>query len=452
MTPLPELNRRSFLALAGAGAGALALSACGGPSTGGNTTSGASASAAAEDWSKVTPATEITFWTNHPGKSKDIEAKLIADFTAKTGIKVNHVTAGANYEEVAQKFQTAQTGDAKNLPHAVIFSDVWWFRYYINNSIIPLDGLVKHLDFKVSDYRKSLWGDYTYKNQQWAVPYARSTPLFYYNADHFKAAGLPDRAPKTWMELEEWAPKLKAANPSATYAFMGAAPEDYDSWYLMNRVWGWGGNLSKEFELTIDSPEVIEALTWNRDAIKKGWAGVSAKDVSADFAAGAASTIQQSTGSLVGILKAATFKVGVGFMPGGPKATDMVCPTGGAGLGIPKAIDKEHQLAAAMFLKFMGEPDNTAQFSNATGYMPVRQSSDMASIIKERPQAQMAIDQLSHTKSQDYARVFIPGADREIGMANAKIIKDGADVKETLTTLKATLQKIYDNDVKPKLK
>jgi len=30
------------------------------------------------------------------------------------------------------------------------------------------------------------------------VPYARSTPLFYYNKDHYAAAGLPDRAPETW--------------------------------------------------------------------------------------------------------------------------------------------------------------------------------------------------------------------------------------------------------------
>lgn len=447
----PELRRRSFLSLMGLGAGAVALSACGGPSTSGAQDSGPDQTENT-DWSTITAATKITFWSNHPGKSKDVEEQLIKGFTDKTGIAVDLVTAGSNYEEVAQKFQTSQAAGGKDLPHVVILSDVWWFRYFLNDSIIPLDSLVEHLDIPVDDYRETLWKDYVYNDKQWAVPYARSTPLFYYNADHFKAAGLPDRAPKTWEELAEWAPKLKQANPSAQFAFMNASPEQYDSWYLQNRIWGFGGQLSNEWELTCDSDDTVKALEWNRDSVTKDkWAGISGKDVSADFVAGAASTIQESTGSLVGILDSAKFNVGVGFMPGGPKEADNVCPTGGAGLGIPKSITPEQQLAAAMFLQYMGEPENTAAFSEATGYMPVRNSSNMDSVIKERPQAKVAIDQLPHTRSQDYARVFLPGADREIGMANAKILRNNADVKQTMTELKATLQKIYDGDVKPNL-
>lgn len=445
----PTLDRRSFLALAGIGVGAVALTSCAGPKTG----SGASSPSTTPEtnFDGVSPAQEITFWTNHPGKSKDVEAQLIEAFTKETGIKVKHVTAGANYEEVAQKFQAAQQGG--ELPDVVILSDVWWFRYYLNNTILPLDSLIKKLEFNTADYRKTLWADYTYKGSQWAVPYARSTPLFYYNADHFRAAGLPDRAPKTWMELAEWAPKLKSANPSTKFAFMNASTDDYDSWYLMNKIWGWGGQLSKEWEITCDSPEVIKAIEWNRDSVLKDkWAGIAAKDVSADFAAGATSTIQQSTGALVGILKAAPFKVGVGFMPGGEKATDLVCPTGGAGLSIPRNISHERQLAAAKFLKFLGEPANTATFSTATGYMPVRTSSNMSKVFAERPQAKVAIDQLDHTRAQDFARVFLPGGDREIGLAAAKILTQNADVKQTMGDLKKTLQRIYDNDVKPKLK
>ncbi len=44
-------------------------------------------------------------------------------------IKVNLVTAGANYEEIAQKFQTAQAAKS-GLPGLVVLSDVWWFRYF----------------------------------------------------------------------------------------------------------------------------------------------------------------------------------------------------------------------------------------------------------------------------------------------------------------------------------
>ncbi|MGV8849538.1 MAG: ABC transporter substrate-binding protein [Propionibacteriaceae bacterium] len=444
-----SLDRRNFLTLSGAGLGALALGACGGPNTSGSAPT--SSAANGTDWSKVTPATEITFWSNHPGKSQDIENQLIAAYNkSQTETKVTLVTAGANYEEVAQKFQTAQQGG--QLPHVVVFSDVWWFRYFLNDSIMNLDGVLKHLKVDTGDYVQGLFKDYSYNNLQWAMPYARSTPLFYYNKNMWTAAGLENRAPKTWQEFATWAPKIKAANPTAQVAHMYAAAADYDSWTLQNKVWGEGGALSKDWTMTCDSAEVVRTLQFTQDSVYKDkWAGVSAKDVSADFSAGAAASFVGSTGSLVGVLNTAKFDVGVGFLPGGSQATDMVCPTGGAGLGIPKAITPEQQLAAAKFLAFLGLPENTAAFSAATGYLPVRKSSDMSALYAKRPQAKIAVEQLAHTRSQDYARVFLPGGDREIGIANSDILTQQANIADRLAKLKKTLTDIYTADVKPKI-
>ncbi|MCO4236060.1 ABC transporter substrate-binding protein [Pseudarthrobacter raffinosi] len=444
-----NLDRRHFLGLAGVTAGAAALSACGGPDTGGTTTS---TEAAEIDFSGVKPAAKIDFWTNHPGKSQDVEKAIIEKFHAKyPDIQINLVTAGANYEEIAQKFQTSQAAKS-GLPGVVVLSDVWWFRYFTNGSIIPVDGLIKELDIKVDDFRQSLVDDYKYDDRQWALPYGRSTPLFYYNKDHFAAAGLPDRAPATWQEFGEWAPKLKASS-GAQYAYIYPALAGYAGWTLQNNLWGWGGAWSKDWEITCDSPEAVEALQWAQDSIyKHNWAGVSSKEAADDFSAGLTSSTISSTGSLLGVLKSATFNVGVGFLPGGPKETSGVCPTGGAGLGIPSGISKEEQLAAGTFLKFMTEPENTAAFSAATGYMPTRTSADMATVLAQTPQIKTAMDQLAVTKVQDRARVFLPGADQEMAKAAAKILTQQGDVKATLTELKKTLEGIYTKDVKPKLK
>jgi len=444
-----SLDRRHFLALSGASVGALALGACSGPNTSGSTA--ASSAANGTDWSKVTPASEITFWSNHPGKSADIEAQLIdAYHKSQSETKVTLVTAGATYEDVAQKFQTAQQGG--QLPHVVVFSDVWWFRYFLNDSIINLDGVLSFLKVDTSDYVDGLYKDYAYNKLQWAMPYARSTPIFYYNKAMWAAAGLEDRAPKTWQEFATWAPKLKAANPGLQVAHMYAAAADYDSWTLQNKIWGEGGALSNEWTITCDSADVVRTLQFTQDSVYKDkWAGVSAKDVSADFSAGAAASYVGSTGSLVGVLKTAKFDVGVGFLPGGSKATDMVCPTGGAGLGIPKAITPEQQLAAAKFLAFLTLPENTAAFASATGYLPVRKSSDMSAMYAKVPQAKTAVEQLSHTRAQDYARVFLPGGDREIAIANSDILTQQANITDRLAKLKTTLTGIYTSDVKPKL-
>ncbi|MEO3942268.1 ABC transporter substrate-binding protein [Paenarthrobacter nicotinovorans] len=444
-----NLDRRHFLGLAGLGAGAAALAACGGPSTAGPA---GVVDTAGIDFNGVKPAASIDFWTNHPGKSQDVEKAIIEKFHAKfPEIKVNLVTAGANYEEIAQKFQTSQAAKT-GLPALVVLSDVWWFRYFSNGSIIPLDGLVKQLDIKIDDFQKSLVNDYKYDDKQWALPYGRSTPLFYYNKDHFKAAGIPDRAPATWQEFAEWAPKLKATS-GAQYAYIYPALAGYAGWTLQNNLWGWGGSWSKDWDITCDSAESVAALQWAQDSIyKDAWAGVSSKEAADDFAAGITSSTISSTGSLLGVLKAAKFNVGVGFLPGGPEVASGVCPTGGAGLGIPSGVTKEEQLAAATFLKFMTEPENTAAFSAATGYMPTRLSADMSAVLAATPQIKTAMDQLSVTRVQDNARVFLPGADQEMAKAAAKILTQQGDVKATMTELKKTLEGIYTKDVQPKLK
>src|SRR3954449_11702611 len=311
------VDRRRFLGLAGAVGTAAALAACGGPSTSSGGGGAAASSAADVDWSKVTPAKEITFWSSNPGSSQAVTQQIIDAFHAsQSDIKVNLVTAGANYEEIAQKFQAAQAGGG--LPDLIVFSDVWWFRYKMLDSIVPLDGLIKALDFDVADYREGLWADYTYDDAQWAVPWARSTPLFYWNKAHWAAAGLPDRAPDTWQEFAEWAPKLQAAGLGTQHAFQQPALANYAGWSFQNVLWGWGGGWSKKdsFDITCNSKASVAAIQFMQDSVyKNGWAGVASNDQVNDLTAGAVSATVGSTGSLVTILNAASFDLGAGPLP-----------------------------------------------------------------------------------------------------------------------------------------
>jgi len=445
------LDRRRFLGLAGALGTAAALAACGGPSTSGGG-GGAAAPSDDVDWSSITPAKEITFWSSNPGSSQAVTQQLIDAFHAsQSDVRVTLVTAGANYEEIAQKFQAAQAGGG--LPDVTIFSDVWWFRYYMLDSIIPLDGLIDAVGIDTGDYREQLIADYTYEDAQWAIPWARSTPLFYYNKAHWSAAGLPDRAPETWMEFAEWAPKLQSAGLGTQRAFQLPALAGYAGWSFSNNLWGWGGGWGEpdSFDVTCDSKESVAAMQFLQDAVyKDAWAGVAGNSAPNDLTALAVSSTVSSTGDLVGIQKSATFPVGAGFLPGGPEETEQVCPTGGAGLGIPKGIPQENQLAAAMFIKFLTEPENSVTFSGGTGYIPVRESADTDELLATNPLLQVAIDQLGErTRTQDRARVFFPGADQEMAETCANILTQQADVQGELESLKQTLQTIFDRDVKP---
>lgn len=112
----------------------------------------------------------------------------------------------------------------------------------INGQVLPVDKLAEHLDFQTGDFNTRLDNDYAFKDSHWAVPYARSTPLFCYNKSVWKKAGLPDRAPKTWNEFDEWAPKITAA-AKITPLGLGKGTS-WSAWWFCNMLWGRGGAYS----------------------------------------------------------------------------------------------------------------------------------------------------------------------------------------------------------------
>ncbi|MFT2691138.1 extracellular solute-binding protein [Clavibacter zhangzhiyongii] len=99
------------------------------------------------------------------------------------------MTGGASYDEIAQKLQAAAGTDS--MPDMVNASDTWWFRYMVNKQSIAMDGLMAHLGFELDDFNGVFLDDYLYDGARYAVPYARSTPIFYYDRSIWQRAGLP---------------------------------------------------------------------------------------------------------------------------------------------------------------------------------------------------------------------------------------------------------------------
>lgn len=429
------LNRRHFLGLAGAAVSAVTLGACAG--TGGS----------GGDAAEGEPGT-INFWSNHPGMSKDIEVKLGNDFAAaNSGTKVNVIDAGASYEEVAQKFNAALSGG--ELPDVLVISDVTWFNLALNEAITPLDSMFSAAGVQAEDYVDSLFADYAFKDQHFALPYARSTPLFYYNKSIWKAAGLPDRGPSTWQEFAEWGTKLESQGAKGALAISDGT--DYLDWYFQGIIWSFGGSYSQEWKPTFTEPKSIEAGKFLQKLFADKHMRV-ATEPSSDFAAGIASSFIDSTGALGGLTKTAKFEFGTAFLPG-PKGV-LSCPTGGGGLAIPAGISDERKELALKFINFITSTENNVTFSQGTGYMPTRKSAlkdpKELAYLKANPNAKTAVEQLPFTKSQDYARVFVPGGGLRIGAGLDRIAR-GEDVEKVFGELASETQKVTDRDITPKL-
>ncbi len=450
-----EVSRRDFLRTA---AGAATLAVAGSVVARGTAEAATKATATAKSkkYAKAKPVNEIVYWSAHPAKSKPVEEAMIAEFE-KTypGTKVRLETAGANYAEVAQKFNAGLA--ARDVPDVVMLSDVWWFKFAIAKAIEPLGDLFSALKVDTGDYVDTLMNDYVFNNNQWAVPFARSTPLFYYNKTLWKAAGLADRGPDTWAEFETWAPKLQEKLGDGKFPFAIVKGDSFVAWTFQNILWGFGGQYSnKDLKLTLGTAEAITAGQFMRDQVyTKKYAYVTSKSETDDFLAGQCASVISSTGGLAGILASAKgkFEVGTAFLPKGPKAFG--CPTGGAGLAIPSQISDERKVAAMRFIKFMTTPDYTAYYSKNVGYMPVRKSavegSIMQAVYAEKPQFRTAVDQLAKTRSQDTARVWVPGGDAILGKALEAMTLNNGDPKAAWAAAATQLQQIIDTEVKPRL-
>jgi sn-glycerol 3-phosphate transport system substrate-binding protein len=430
-----EFSRRGFLGIVGAAGVTAGLSACAG--TGGSTTGGASGGSTGT----------IEFWSNHPGNSKAVEQEIIKKFeAANSGLKVKLVDAGKNYEEVAQKLNAALAGG--QLPDAVVVSDVTWFNFALNKQLAPVDPLVSGASVKIDDYVDALYNDYKLKDQHFALPYSRSTPLFYYNKELWSKAGLEDRGPKDWDEFKSWVPKLQAAVGSGKAVMVLPDGSNYLDWVFQNMVWGFGGAYSDEWTPKFTDPKTIEAGKFLQELAKSKVLKL-AKDPAPEFTAGLAACSMMSTGSLGGVTKDAKFTFGTAFLPG-----DGNCPTGGAGIGIPAGIDDTRKKNALKFIEFLTNPDNTVTFTQATGYMPVRKSAvDLPAekaFLEKNPNAKTAIEQLPKTRSQDNARVLVPGGGARVGKALDQIVA-GQDVATVFAALDKETQQVIDAQIKPKL-
>jgi len=452
---MAKINRRQFLRGVAAGTGALTLAACGGGTTTEPTAAPAQPTAApaqptaapaqptaapptAMPQSGMGSTVEITYWGSFSGVLGEAEQATVEAFNSmQQDVKVNYQFQG-NYEETAQKLTAAI--QARQTPDVSLLSDVWWFSFYINGQLQPLDDLMAAEGVKREAYVDVLLNEGIRKNTVYWIPFARSTPLFYYNKDAWAEAGLEDRAPKTWDEFMEWAPKLNKEGRAA-FAHPGAA--SYIAWLFQGVIWQFGGRYSDpDFTIRIHEEGGIKAGNFYRDTTQTYKWATTPKDVTQDFVTGQSASAMLSTAALAGVEKNAQFPVGTGFLPEGPAGFG--CCTGGAGMAILAGLPAEKQQAAMKWIAFATGEEWTINWAQRTGYMPVRkaavQSESMQKYFTERPNFRTAVEQLPKTRPQDSARVYVRGGDQIIGKGLERITIAGEDPAKVWMDVKKELE------------
>ena len=341
--------------------------------------------------------------------------EMVAEFNKETpDVEVVPVYSG-DYDPTMQKVQTAVMGG--NPPDIAIVEISEMPTLLAMDAITELDAYVRAegsswlRDFFPAFLQNSYSGGRFY-----AVPFQRSTPVFYWNKDALKEAGLdPVRPPTTWDELEDYAQRLVKRDTAGNVQRWGVTISGgWNDWLFEAFVRQNGGELINyaKRQVRFDSPEALEALRfWVRltNELKVGPPHSTWASTPLDFVAGRTAMLYHSTGILTFLKNSARFPFGVAFMPAKKQYGAEV---GGGNFYVFKRVPKANQDAAWRFIRWMVTPERAARWSMASGYIAVRQSAyevpAMKEFVQKNPEYLVARDQLQYA----YGKMMAPNFQR----------------------------------------
>jgi len=359
----------------------------------------------------VAAPTQIVFWSALGGNNGKILDAFVQEFNASQGdVVVVNEFQGA-YGDVEQKLMASiASGKTPDL----CMLEISRIPAFVNaKALVALDGFAagsNGIDLK--DFVQGLLEESRIDGKLYSLPQSRSMPVFYYNKDMFRAAGLnADKAPANWKELREAAVKLSPADGSKVgFGIQTGNPW----WYFQTAVESYGAQVSTLADgkpvPTFNSPEAVAALQWWYDLVKKDKAAklyvgkglTSWELLQADFISGKVGMMYITTGWMGNIIKNSQFEVGVGKLAAGPTGVRKI-PTGGNGIVIPANSPKAKQEAAWVFLKWLTDTRQAANWAMQTGYMPLRisagNSPELKAYIAKNPAFQVAVDSMLYASA-----------------------------------------------------
>jgi sn-glycerol 3-phosphate transport system substrate-binding protein len=440
-------TRRSIVrlgtALAALGSGALAA-ACGASESSGSGGAAQGAQRTGANGFTFKQPVQLTYWKSLEGPRHEAQVKLTDDFNARrSDVKVSLEHVGA-YAQAAEKLTASL---AANTPPDVMLLtvDQHMPAFARQGALHPLDEFAK--SDKSAQFEKYAAGfikNGTINGKLYQIPFARSTPLLYFNKDHFKAAGLPETAPSTWEQVADIGQKLTRASVTQAASDeprVRAVPSTAQWWQFQSMLWAFGGKYSDDkFGPTLTQNESVAAMQFLVDLVKRQQAGRAYKGSAQNaFLQGQLSMVFESTANLTQVEQGAPFRVGAAFMPA---QKERAVPGGGSGLTILNSIAREKKEAGWEFIKFVTNTPNTIYFSQQTGYMVVRSDAadqpDYKKFLAENPNAKVTFDQMQFVRTQD-SIVEVPQVTPTVEAHMWQILGEDKPVRQTFEELNRQL-------------
>ncbi len=334
---------------------------------------------------------------------------LVADFMkANPDIKVNAIYAG-NYNDARIKALAAlKSGKPAQL--SVMFSiDI--YELIEQGAIVAFDDIVETAEEKawLKKFYPSLMENGMTQGKVWGIPFQRSTIVMYYNKDAFRDAGLdPEKAPATWDELVSMGRKLVKKSGGQTARWGAMIPSTGYPYWMFGALTKQNGQVLMNADgnqTFFDAPATVEALQFWRDLGNKHGVMPSGTiewgTLRKNFLEGKTAIMWHSTGNLTVVKNKAKFDFGVAMLPA---KKSRGTPTGGGNFYIFKKSSAAERKAAMKLIRFLTEPDRTAEWSMKTGYIGTRPDAYQTEALKKYvagfPPAAVARDQLKFATAE----------------------------------------------------
>jgi sn-glycerol 3-phosphate transport system substrate-binding protein len=352
--------------------------------------------------------TEILWWHSMSGALGEWVNDLAKGFNAKQkDYKVVPVFKG-NYDESMTAAMAAFR--AGNAPHILqVFEVGTATMMYSKGAIVPVAKVMKDagLKFDPSVYIPAVSGYYTAPNGEiQSLPFNSSTPVFWYNKDAFKAAGLdPEQPPKTWVELVSAAARLKANGHKCPYTTAWQSwvqLESFSAWHDTEFATQNNGFKGLNARLNVTSPlhvrhiENLANMAKSGLFVYKGRAGAAG----ASFESGECAMYTNSSAAYGGIKRNAKFAFGISTLPYYPdvKGAPQNTIIGGASLWVMAKKKPAEYKGVAAFFNYLSDTDVQAASHQRTGYLPITiaafKKTEQSGFYKQNPGTDVSVDQM----------------------------------------------------------
>ncbi len=430
-------------------AGSLLMAACGNGETAEEDTAAADSSSESTETANAEPV-EITFWHAMNGPHQEAIKELTTEFNeSQDQYEVVEQNQGG-YDELNQAITAA--GVSKELPTMAQLTTTDVPELATNDLLVPLDD-----DFLTSngfsadtlaDIYEGFKNSSNFEGSRYALPFSKSTRLMFVNQGILDEYGV--EVPTSWADIEALGKMMvEAGDDRVAMGFENGYEMEYETMARQN-----GAEFISEETLDTDigSSESVEALNFINTMFDEGYARTAGEDgyFSGPFGRGESALYIGSSAGLAHVEPVAEENSLDWTTAAIPTFNDTELTLfAGNDLGLFSSASEEEQAGFVEYLSFLLQPENTAQWAMATGYVPIVKSAledeTYMTFLEENPRYKAPTEMLSYGMTSPVFQGY--GEFRNaLTAAMEEVAVNDADPKTVLENLQAETESIIESN------